>query len=58
MLDNISAAVGKERVYLFQDQAGFHRNLEVRKHSEKLNIEPIWNVAYRFEFNPVERLWI
>ena len=57
MLDSISAAVGDERVYLLQDQAGFHRNLEVRRHSDKLNIEPIWNVAYRFEFNPCERLW-
>ena len=22
-----------------------------------LNIEPVYNVAYRFEFNPIERLW-
>ena len=22
-----------------------------------LNIEPLYNVAYRFEFNPLERLW-
>ena len=57
MLDSISAAVKDERVDLFQDNAGFHRSLEVRKYSEKLNIEPIFNVAYRFEFNPVERLW-
>ena len=57
MLDNISGAVKKERIYLFMDNAGYHKSAEVRKHMEKLNIEPVLNVAYRFEFNPIERLW-
>ena len=57
MLDNISGAVGDEKIYLFLDGASIHRNLEVKKHMEKLNIEPVLNVAYRFEYNPCERLW-
>ena len=57
MLDNISGAVKDEKIYLFMDNAGFHRNLDVRKHMKELNIEPIFNVAYRFEFNPCERLF-
>jgi transposase len=57
MLDNISGAVDDKKVYLFMDNAKFHKNEEVVKHMKKLNIEPVFNVAYRFEFNPIERLW-
>jgi hypothetical protein len=57
MLDNISGALKDEKTYLFMDNASFHRNEEVRKHMEELNIKPIFNVAYRFEFNPCERLF-
>ena len=57
MLDNISGAVGNEKIYLFMDRASYHRNEDVREHMKKLNIEPVYNVAYRFEFNPIERLW-
>ena len=55
MLDNISGAVKDEKVYLFMDNARFHKSEEVAKHMKKLNIEPVYNVAYRFEFNPCER---
>ena len=58
MLDCISGAIkGDERIYLFLDGASFHRNEEVKKHMTKLNIEPVFNVGYRFEYNPCERLW-
>ena len=57
MLDNISGATKNEKIYLFMDNASFHRNEEVVKHMKKLNIEPIYNVAYRFQFNPCERLF-
>jgi hypothetical protein len=57
MLDNISGAVDDEKVYLFMDNAKFHKNEDVRKHMTKLNIEPVFNVSYRFEFNAIERLW-
>ena len=57
MLNNISGAVGKEKVYLFMDGAGFHRNPEVKKLMMELNIEPVYNVGYQFQYNPCERLW-
>ena len=57
MLDNVAGAVNNEKVYLFMDNAGYHKNEEVVAHMKKLNIEPIYNVSYRFEFNPIERSW-
>jgi transposase len=57
MLDNISGAVKEEKIYLFLDNASFHKNEEVRKHMKELNIEPIFNVSYQFQYNPIERLW-
>ena len=41
MLDNISGAVDDKKVYLFMDNAGYHRNEDVVKHMKKLNIEPV-----------------
>jgi hypothetical protein len=39
------------------DNANYHRNEDVVKHMKKLNIEAVFNVSYRFEFNAIERLW-
>ena len=39
------------------DGAKFHRSEETKQEMEALNIEPVINVAYRFEYNPLERLW-
>ena len=39
------------------DNANYHRNEDVVKYMKKLNIEPVFNVSYRFEFNAIERLW-
>jgi hypothetical protein len=55
MLDCIASAVKEETIYLFMDGAQYHKNH--KEQMEKLNIVPIFNVAYRFEYNPVERLW-
>ena len=57
MLDCISGAVGEERIYLFLDGASIHRNPEVKKRMVELNIEPVFNVGYAFQYNPCERLW-
>ena len=57
MLDSISGAVDTKKVYLFMDNAKFHKSQEVIEHMKELNIEPVFNVAYRFEFNPIERLF-
>jgi hypothetical protein len=57
MLDNISDAVKDEKIYLFLDNASYHKNEDIIKHMKKLNIEPVFNVAYQFKYNPIERLW-
>ena len=58
MLDNISGAVkGTDPIYLFLDGASIHRNPEVKKRMKDLNIQPVENVGYRYEYNPCERLW-
>jgi hypothetical protein len=58
MLASIRDAVkDDEAVYLFMDRAGYHRSPEVKAEMKELNIEPIYNVAYRFQYNPMERLW-
>ena len=57
MLDNISGAVGHEKIYLFLDGASIHKHDQVKSKMKELNIEPVWNVGYRYEYNPVERLW-
>jgi len=41
MLDNISGAVGDEKIYLFMDNANYHRNEDVVKHMKKLNIHAV-----------------
>ena len=58
MLDNISGALpNEEKVYLMLDNAAFHKNLDVRAHMKRLNIEPVFNVAYQFAYNACERLF-
>ena len=58
MLDNISDAIpGDEKIYLLLDNASFHKNLDVRAHMKRRNIEPVFNVFYKFQYNSCERLW-
>ena len=48
--------MGDEKVYLFLDGASFHKG-DMKTEMANLNIEPLYGVPYRFEFNPLERLW-
>ena len=59
MLAEMRGAMNDDSViYLFLDKAGYHRNRdEIIPEMKKLNIIPVFNVAYRFEFNAIERLW-
>ena len=58
MLKKIRDAVnGKSVIHLFHDGAKIHLNPDVKTMMGKLNIKPVLNVAYRFEYNPCERLW-
>ena len=46
---------GEETIYLFLDNSKVHPAYDEMK---KLNIIPVWNTPYRFEFNAaVERFW-
>ena len=56
-LREVRAAIGDEKkVYLFLDNSGVHRSCE--DEMIKLDIEPVWNVPYRYEFNEAcEKYW-
>ena len=56
ILEAIRDKMGDEKVFLFLDGASYHKG-DMKAEMEKLNIEPVYNVCYRFEFNPLERLW-
>ena len=57
MLKDIRGNVGREKIYLFLDNASFHKVFNDEE-VKKLNIEPIWNVPYHFQFNDaVEKYW-
>ena len=58
MVDEISGALkNKDKVYLFMDNAGYHKNEIVKTKLKEANIEIVFNVSYKFEFNPIEKLW-
>ena len=58
MLHEIHGACDNRKVYLFMDNASYHKAEDSQKEMEKLNIEPVWNVPYHFEFNnSCERYW-
>ena len=56
-LKEIRASVGNdEKVYLFLDNSGVHRCCTDRM--EELNIEPVWNVPYKYQYNEgCEKYW-
>ena len=58
-LRQLRGDAGDETIYLFLDQASYHKEQsEVAPEFEKLDIVPVWNVPYRFEFNAgIERWW-
>ena len=59
MLESIRDAANDDRtIYLMRDRCWIHYGLEdVDIKMQELNIVPIMNVSYRFEFNPCERLF-
>ena len=56
-MGEIRAASGnEEKLYLFLDNSGVHRCCTAEM--ARLNIEPVWNVAYKYEFNEAcEKYW-
>ena len=53
-LEAFSKDLGKTKVLLYMDQAGWHKSKDLKRHK---NIEIRYLPAYSPELNPVERLW-
>jgi len=39
------------------DNASFHRSKKVSAYLEEAGISPIYNIPYRPQYNPIERVW-
>ena len=53
-LSKLRNKYAKRSIALFMDQLAVHKSREVRPWYEKLDITPVYNVAYSPEFNPIE----
>ena len=56
-LKQLKGKVGKRAVSLFMDNASTHKKPCVKEWWPKLNMEPIWNIGYSPEFNPIESVF-
>lgn len=56
-LKELRREYGRRPLSLFMDNLYVHKSRAAREHFEKLNIEPIWNVSYSPEFNPIEAVF-
>ena len=56
-LIQLRGKVGKRPVSLFMDNATIHKKPCVKEWWPKLNMEPIWNIGYSPEFNPIEAVF-
>ena len=57
-LEGLRGAVGKEKVYVLLDNCRVHHAKLTQPYWERLNFEPVWNVAYMPEYNAaIERYW-
>ena len=56
-LREVRASAGNDdKLYLFLDNSGVHRCCT--EEMARLNIEPVWNVPYKYEFNEAcEKFW-
>ena len=56
-LCKLRVKAGKKPLALFMDNLWVHKQKEVRELMTKLDIRPIYNVAYSPEFNPIEAVF-
>ena len=56
-LKQLRGKVGKRPVSLYMDNAGIHKKPCVKEWWPKLNMEPIWNIGYSPEFQPIEAVF-
>ena len=46
------------QIYLFCDNARYHKSNKVKQQMDFLKIIPVWNVPYHYEFNEgIEKYW-
>ena len=53
-LKHLRAINDDKRIHCFLDNLSAHKTIEVLEEYIKLNINPIWNVPYRYDFLPIE----
>ena len=56
-LSKMRSKAGRRPIALFMDNLWVHKNADIRELMRKLNIRPIYNVAYSPEFNPIEAVF-
>ena len=56
-LSKLRTKAGRRPIALFMDNLWVHKNAQVRELMAKLDIRPIYNVAYSPEFNPIEAVF-
>ena len=56
-ISKLRAKAGKRPIALFMDNLWVHKQKDVRELMAKLDIKPIYNVAYSPEFNPIEAVF-
>ena len=50
-------AVGDEKLYVFLDNCRVHHSNATKPNWERLNLEPVWNVAYSPYYNAAIKLY-
>ena len=56
-LSKLRTRAGRRPIALFMDNLWVHKNAEIRELMARLDIRPIYNVAYSPEFNPIEAVF-
>ena len=56
-LMKLRSKAGDKSIALFMDNLWVHKNAQVRELMTKLDIRPVYNVAYSPEFNPIEAIF-
>ena len=55
ILTDIRDKIGDNfKVYLFMDNASYHKHDDVKQAMKELNIEPVMNVSYGYRYNGIE----
>ena len=56
-LSKLRTKAGRRPIALFMDNLWVHKNAEIRELMARLDIRPVYNVAYSPEFNPIEAVF-